>query len=94
MEIWRSRIVAVSIKCEGEMGIRLRGPTRGLSVSRDRQSADRKKWRTQMGIGQRAAAAVSTAVYKCGDCGVGDHATFLATRRQACGRDTAGRAVH
>src|ERR1700730_2816345 len=94
MEIWRSRIVAVSIRFECEMGMRLRDqrgacPFREAAVDRWHLCpTDRTKWRTQMRIGQRAAAAVSAAVCKGGDCGVGDHATFLATRRQACGRDT------
>src|ERR1700682_2181981 len=67
------RVVAVSIKCEGEMA----GGTRALSVFGRQNSLDRnfvgsmgRKRGSEVGIRQRAVAAVSMADYLCGCCGV------------------------
>src|SRR3984893_2837440 len=91
--LWRlgGRVVAVSIKCEGEMGGGTGGQRRALSVFGRQNSLDRnfvgsmgRKRGSKLGIRQRVVAAVSMADYLCGYCGSSDHAIFLVTKRQAC----------
>src|SRR3984893_13333255 len=77
--LWRlgERVVAVSIKCEGEIGGGMGGQRGLLSVFGRQNSLDRnfvgsmgRKRGSELGIRQRVVAAVSMADYLCGCCGV------------------------